>query len=496
MWKALLLYALMMSTQPVQAQNAQTQRVPKVLVDGVEVHFNSTGPRQIEGRLLVPMGIIFEALNASVTYHASTGRLTAVQGNRTIRFRVGETSASVNGITYSLDAPIRSIGGRVYVPLRFISELAGANVTFDAKNNTIAIVSGSLGPRMLKPGLPTEIAFPSVAQEIVVNGVIRQISSSVIALTNGAIYRVKSEAEVSLPGGEMARWHELRPLTDVALDLDASRSVVSARIVGKYNGKRSELSLTELMPVEGTSAMRGVTAVVGHVFDRTVLMPNGKAVFSNRNGYDLFEAWIGYSGTGKGSLQFAVYGDGVLLYKSPYMTSNNEAQKISVPIAGYSGFTLQVIRGDGAPERHLNGAWGNPVLSRQTEKKRALTNLPLPVSRPGKAPSINFPKDGSLATPQLIVQNKPALIVDGQATPNTSVLVSVMLNGTGDKRLRFAEKTLTQVVRSDNNGVWKSTPFVLLRPRDGQEMKLEVTAATADMTDIPAAATIATVTYK
>jgi hypothetical protein len=93
--------------------------------------------------------------------------------------------------------------------------------------------------------------------------------------------------------------------------------------------RRVELPLTKLAPVEGTWQVEADVTIRGRVFASAGTMdphrPFGgskrvrvRAVFANKDGYDLFEAWDGFrGGRGDGADTFVVLGDGEELYRSP-----------------------------------------------------------------------------------------------------------------------------------------------------------------------------------
>lgn len=122
-----------------------------VFVDGKRLALD-VSPRVLRGRTLVPIRAIFEALGAEVTWDQETARVTAIRGERTVNLTVGSLIASVDEKRYLLDvAPIIS-GDRVLVPLRFSGEAFGAEVGWDAENQTILVSSGL--------GVP--ISFPEI----------------------------------------------------------------------------------------------------------------------------------------------------------------------------------------------------------------------------------------------------------------------------------------------------------------------------------------------
>ncbi len=112
-------------------------------------------PSVIQGRVLVPLRGIFERLGATVDYDAQSQHIVAIRGPQTVELTVGSRQAHVNGIPTLLDVPAFTINGRTMVPLRFVSEALGARVRWDAANAAIFIRSnGAAGPPGPPPGPP------------------------------------------------------------------------------------------------------------------------------------------------------------------------------------------------------------------------------------------------------------------------------------------------------------------------------------------------------
>ncbi|GBF33522.1 hypothetical protein DCCM_2624 [Desulfocucumis palustris] len=88
----------------------------------------SENPAMIEnGRTLVPLRAIFEALNQTVNWDAQSQTVTS--GN--ISLQINNPVATVNGQEISLDVPAKLIDDRTYVPLRFVAESLGKDVNWD-----------------------------------------------------------------------------------------------------------------------------------------------------------------------------------------------------------------------------------------------------------------------------------------------------------------------------------------------------------------------------
>jgi len=114
---------------------------PSIELDGNKLTLD-TPPIIDNGRTLVPMRAIFEALGAGVEWDGATSTVTASVGDTEIQLVIGG-KAFKNGTAVNLDVPAKLYEGRTMVPLRFVSESLGAKVDWDSSTQTIIITSSS-----------------------------------------------------------------------------------------------------------------------------------------------------------------------------------------------------------------------------------------------------------------------------------------------------------------------------------------------------------------
>ncbi|MFJ7734682.1 copper amine oxidase N-terminal domain-containing protein [Lysinibacillus sp. NPDC097231] len=97
------------------------------------------------GTTLVPMKAIFESLGATVTYDNATKKVTANKDKKKIDIGVGNKVAYINsnGTTSSINLSHAAevYKGTTMVPLRFVSQALGANVTFDEASLKVNITT-------------------------------------------------------------------------------------------------------------------------------------------------------------------------------------------------------------------------------------------------------------------------------------------------------------------------------------------------------------------
>ncbi|MBI3924695.1 MAG: hypothetical protein HY319_04080 [Armatimonadetes bacterium] len=127
----------------LMATGASAQQV-RTTLDGRTLHFDQP-PVMQDGRVLVPLRGIFENLGADVVYDAANRTIKATRGSRVVELTLGSQVARVDGRTLYLDVPAMSVSGRTVVPLRFVSESLGADVTWNAATKTVAIMSPADG---------------------------------------------------------------------------------------------------------------------------------------------------------------------------------------------------------------------------------------------------------------------------------------------------------------------------------------------------------------
>lgn len=96
-------------------------------------------PLLISGRTMLPLRAIFEALQANVDWNQMTQSVTARRGTSLLFLKIGDSEMQVNGVTRLLDVSARLINGRTLIPLRAVSEALDATVEWYGDYQTILI---------------------------------------------------------------------------------------------------------------------------------------------------------------------------------------------------------------------------------------------------------------------------------------------------------------------------------------------------------------------
>ena len=112
-----------------------------VTLDGEVVDCESYGSPAtiVEGRTLVPLRAIFEALGATVEWDQVTRTVTSEMGGTTIQLTVGSDTLYKNDEPVTLDVPGQIINDRTMVPARAIAEAYGVGVEWDAATRTVVL---------------------------------------------------------------------------------------------------------------------------------------------------------------------------------------------------------------------------------------------------------------------------------------------------------------------------------------------------------------------
>ncbi len=111
----------------------------KVFVNGKKLTFDSE-PFIENGRTMVPVRAIAEALGLEVDYKDGVVTITNPADGKTVVLRVGRAEAEVGGQRVALDAPARVVPpGRTVIPLRFVSENLGASVDWFEDGQVVAV---------------------------------------------------------------------------------------------------------------------------------------------------------------------------------------------------------------------------------------------------------------------------------------------------------------------------------------------------------------------
>jgi len=214
----------------VKAQGIQVQ------VDGDPVRFSGIGPREMSGRVMVPLRGVLEKLGAYVDYDAGNRTVIATKGDTNIELGIGQRFATVDGNRVDLDAPATIVAGNTMVPLRFISEALGSRVSWNPYSSTVAINTGAATDvAVARPYRSARAHRTPVSVTPVVYSVRTNVADNFI--DPGDVVRVTMRAT---PGG--TGYFRIRGLVG-----EVKMTEVEP---GLYQGKYRALNITDPRPVD------------------------------------------------------------------------------------------------------------------------------------------------------------------------------------------------------------------------------------------------------
>ncbi len=116
-----------------------------MLVDGERVDSDVAPVTTASEKAFVPLRSIADALGAETEADAKTGGVDVVLGNQSLRVRVGDTRATLNGMPFTLKhAPFR-VRGRVMISLDAVARALRVHAKFDARNARIEVTTQGIG---------------------------------------------------------------------------------------------------------------------------------------------------------------------------------------------------------------------------------------------------------------------------------------------------------------------------------------------------------------
>ena len=132
-----LLLCFVIFAMPVMslAQEAEI----KVFLNGTALEFPDAKPVIKDGRTIVPMRAIFEALGAGVYWEETDRMIMSQRNGKFIIMQIDSDLMFVNDQAVTLEVAPTIMESRTMVPLRAISESFGLKVEWDGDNRTVII---------------------------------------------------------------------------------------------------------------------------------------------------------------------------------------------------------------------------------------------------------------------------------------------------------------------------------------------------------------------
>lgn len=117
----------------------------QVYINGSPIYFDV--PPIVDSstnRTMVPFRKIFESLGAQVWFDESTNSVCGKKGNVSIRLPIKKSIGYINGQEVLLDVSTRIINKRTLVPLRFVSQALGYEVTALGESSNLKVFINTL----------------------------------------------------------------------------------------------------------------------------------------------------------------------------------------------------------------------------------------------------------------------------------------------------------------------------------------------------------------
>lgn len=109
-----------------------------------------TTPYVVEGTTLVPVRVITEAFGAEVAWNGEEQAVTINYSDVEIKLTIGNKTAYINGNAIELLAAPELTNSTTMLPLRFITESFGADVTYDEATAKIMVVKETVESNSIK----------------------------------------------------------------------------------------------------------------------------------------------------------------------------------------------------------------------------------------------------------------------------------------------------------------------------------------------------------
>ena len=110
-----------------------------VTVGGEKLVFEDQKPVIINGRTLIPVRSVMEALGAQVEWRDEEKSAVVTKGDVALTLVIGENTMRVGSDEMPLDAAPMILNGRTILPIRAVAEAFGARVQWDEGTKTVII---------------------------------------------------------------------------------------------------------------------------------------------------------------------------------------------------------------------------------------------------------------------------------------------------------------------------------------------------------------------
>jgi hypothetical protein len=92
-----------------------------------------------DGRLLVPVRYLADALGAQTDWDGKSDKMTISEGGTVVELTIGSDTITVNSRQEKMDVAPFISQGRTYLPARYVAESLGCTVLWDAGTQTVTV---------------------------------------------------------------------------------------------------------------------------------------------------------------------------------------------------------------------------------------------------------------------------------------------------------------------------------------------------------------------
>jgi len=128
------------TTQTTNVENAVTvSEYVNVMVNGQPLQSDVKPFVNTDGRTMLPVRAIAEALGATVQWDEATQTATLTLGAKTVKVTIGQNSILVDGQPVAMDTAAAIKDGRTLLPVRSVGEALGARVGWNEQTKTVQL---------------------------------------------------------------------------------------------------------------------------------------------------------------------------------------------------------------------------------------------------------------------------------------------------------------------------------------------------------------------
>lgn len=140
MHRFLLLFIIMLVVISTPALATSPAGEINIELDGLILPVSADSlPRAINGRTLVPLRALSEALGGTVAYDDITRTASVTRDNTLLTFPLDIPVMTINGEAKVIDVAAQAFGGRAFIPARYLAEALGSTVGWNEPSRTVII---------------------------------------------------------------------------------------------------------------------------------------------------------------------------------------------------------------------------------------------------------------------------------------------------------------------------------------------------------------------